>query len=547
MQKPANPIRALVAAACASSMLVAPVAWAASTGGAAAPGSTVATSVTGATAPTPTKPASTLAKPTTLARPTTPARPTTAAAPAKPATKPTEASSGSTARKATPAVAPVLTGAKCVSLCASSLSVHAGGTIVLHGRHFVAGSTVVVFPRQSVGGRKGLFTGVVMRSSRQGFVVTVPASAHTGHIVLRGSTGLRSVSFGPVKVLPPVPVALQSAVPPSGTAFDGNGMWIWYMTKSDAGSVPAIAAQAKAAGITTLFIKSSDGSDNYWPQFTAALVAQFHALGLKVCGWQYVYGTHPAGEAQLGAQAVAAGADCLVIDAESEYAGKYASAQTYMQTLRAAVGPTYPIGLASFPYVDYHESIPYSVFLGPGGAQFNTPQLYWHTIGTTADAAFAHTYHENRIYARPIMPLGETYGGTPPTEMTRFRQLSAAYGASGLSWWDWQETTTAGWASLDQPLAAPLPTAPITVDASLPVFSQGSKGDQIVWMQEHLAAVEPTTPTTGIFDAATTAALEAFQTARGIPPSGTTDIPTWAALLGLTPVPVDWTTAAAPA
>jgi len=424
---------------------------------------------------------------------------------------------------------------------------HAGGLLVLHGRHFIAGGTVVVFPRQPQGARTGLFTGVVMRSTSRGFVVTVPASAHSGHISLRGPTGLRSQTFGPVRILPPIPVALQSRVPPSGTAFDGNGMWIWYMSKSDAGDVPTIAAKAKAAGITTLFIKSSDGSTNYWAQFTAPLVAGFHALGLRVCAWQYVYGTHPDGEAQLGAQAVAAGADCLVIDAESEYAGKYAAAQTYMQTLRAAVGPTYPIGLASFPYVELHAAIPYSVFLGPGGAQFNTPQLYWHAIGTTTDTAFAHTYHENRIYARAIMPLGQTYGGTPPAEMTRFRQLAAAYGASGLSWWDWQETTPAGWAALDLPPGPPLPTAPIVVDTSLPLFAQGAKpGDQIVWMQEHLASAVPTTPTTGIFDAATTAALQAFQTATGIPPSGTTDLQTWAALLTLKPVAVDWTTAARP-
>ncbi|HEX3873097.1 MAG TPA: peptidoglycan-binding protein [Solirubrobacteraceae bacterium] len=533
MPMPVNPTRALVLAACAFALLVAPNAGAAATGGAVAPGGTPATVPTTTVDPATTTPATTATpKPTTTPKATTPA-----AAP-----------KATTPRKVSPPqVAPVVTGAKCLTLCGGSLTVHAGGVIVLHGHHFVRGATVVMFPRQPQGGRKGLTTGVVMRLSPQGFVVTVPATAHSGHIVVRGPTGLRSRPYGPVKVLGPIPVALQSTVaPPSGTAFDGNGMWIWYMTKSDAGNVPAIAAQAKAAGITTVFVKSSDGSTNYWPQFTAGLVSQFHSLGLRVCAWQYVYGTHPAAEAQLGAQAVAAGADCLVIDAESEYEGKYAAAQTYIQTLRAAVGPNYPIGLASFPYVDYHESLPYSVFLGPGGAQFNTPQLYWHTIGTTPDAAFAHTYHENRVYARPIMPLGETYGGTPPAEMTRFRQLSAAYGASGLSWWDWQDTTTAGWAALDTPLAAPLPTAPIVVDTSLPVFSQGAKGDQIVWMQEHLAAAEPTTPTTGIFNAATTAALEAFQTAKGIPPSGTTDIPTWAALLQETPVAVDWTAAATP-
>ena len=32
--------------------------------------------------------------------------------------------------------------------------------------------------------------------------------------------------------------------------------------------------------------------------------------------------------------------------------------------------------------------------------------------------------------------------------MVRFRQLSLAYGAGGISWWDWQEATGAGWQAL---------------------------------------------------------------------------------------------------
>ena len=140
-------------------------------------------------------------------------------------------------------------------------------------------------------------------------------------------------------------------------------------------------------------------------------MAELHANGLKVCAWQYVYGTNPAGEAELGAQAVATGADCLVIDAEAEYEGHYAAAQTYIDDLRAKVGPTYPLGLASFPYVSYHPSFPYSVFLGPNGAQYNAPQMYWKDIGNSVDTVYANTYIANRIYGRPMFPLGQTYGG----------------------------------------------------------------------------------------------------------------------------------------
>ena len=73
-----------------------------------------------------------------------------------------------------------------------------------------------------------------------------------------------------------------------------------------------------------------------------------------------------------------------------------------MSNLRSRIGQDYPVALASFPYVDYHPALPFSVFLGPGGAQYNVPQLYWKDIGTTVDNGFIHTWVWNRIYQRPI-------------------------------------------------------------------------------------------------------------------------------------------------
>ena len=131
------------------------------------------------------------------------------------------------------------------------------------------------------------------------------------------------------------------------------------------------------------------------PTFVQALKAQ--GLQRRAPGSSSTATTPPA-RPRLGADAVAAGADCLVIDAESQYEGKYAAAQQYVAALRAAVGPAYPIGLTSFPYVDYHPRLPYSVFLGPGGAQANLPQVYWKDIGGTVDAVSARTLANNRIY-----------------------------------------------------------------------------------------------------------------------------------------------------
>jgi peptidoglycan hydrolase-like protein with peptidoglycan-binding domain len=379
-----------------------------------------------------------------------------------------------------------------------------------------------------------------------GLIATVPGNAHSGRIMVLLGGGRYTSSYGPIAVVahalhPPAhprELSLGGSGAVHGTAFEGQGMWIWYLSHSDGGNIASLVAQAHAAGVTTVLVKSSDGSTNYWEQFSPQLVQELHASGLKVCAWQYVYGSSPAGEAELGARAVAGGADCLVIDAESEYEGRYAAAQTYIADLRAKIGAAYPLGLASFPYVSYHPTFPYSVFLGPGGAQYNLPQMYWKDIGTSVDTVYANTYIANRIYGRPVFPLGQTYGGVSAADLLRFREEAVDYGASGLSFWDWQETSASGWSALAAPLA---PLASVTPNASYPALGQGSKGDEVLWMQEHLASAVPAQVTTGEFGAQTTANLDAFQTAHGIPASGLTDAATWQALLALPPVPVDWT------
>ncbi len=422
--------------------------------------------------------------------------------------------------------------------------VSAHGTLLMSGPGLKP-NMVVGFPR-SGGARISSRSPVSrLRHTSLGLLITVPAGAHSGHIMVLLSHGRHTSSYGPIYVYrhalhpPPKPVpAITGGTTPGGSGFEGQGMWIWYVGQSSGGSVAAIVAQAHAAGVTTVFVKSSDGPSNYWSQFSPQLVAELHANGLKACAWQYVYGTNPVGEAALGAQAAANGADCLVIDAEAEYEGRYGSAQRYIAELRAKVGPNYPVGLASFPYVSYHPSLPFSVFLGPNGAQFNAPQMYWKAIGTSVDTVYANTYIANRIYARPIYPLGQTYGGVSSADLLRFREEAVDYGAGGWSFWDWQETSAGGWAALAAPLQ---PLTTVTPNTSYPELHSGSKGDQVLWLQEHLASAIPTQETTGVFGSQTTANLASFQTAHGIPASGVADAATWTALLALPPVAVDWT------
>jgi hypothetical protein len=437
--------------------------------------------------------------------------------------------------------APKLAGVRCVpataKACTSGVAVRIGRQVQLRGTGLKLGLRVTFrWPAGAIATK--------LHRGNAGWVARVPAGVRPGMVAVtvRDAAGRRSNRLR-VRVLPepvkvPAPASGGNGAVPS--AFRGNGMWVWQLEKTAGGDVDAIAARAAAAQVSTVFVKAGDGA-RPWAQFSPLLVGALHQRGLRACAWQFVYGADPAGEAAVAAAAIAAGADCFVIDAETQYEGRYAAAQRYMTALRGAAGPSYPIGLTSFPYVDYHPNLPFSVFLGPGGAQVNLPQVYWKDIGGTVDAVSAHTLAHNRIYGAPIAPLGQTYQSPSADDVRRFRQVWAAYGSAGLSWWSWQATPEPTWAVLGEPPPAPAAVA----DPGWPALGKGAKGDQVLWLQQHLTQTYPEVTATARFDAATIAAVQALQTARGLPVTGTTDTATWAAALALPFQAVDWTATAA--
>ncbi|HEX7060297.1 MAG TPA: peptidoglycan-binding domain-containing protein [Solirubrobacterales bacterium] len=327
--------------------------------------------------------------------------------------------------------------------------------------------------------------------------------------------------------------------PEADSPFDRHGMWIWYVDRSDGGDPARIVARAERHGIGAVYVKAGDAG-HVWSQFSRSLVGALHQGGLDVCAWQFVYGDRPVAEAQVGAGAVAKGADCLIIDAEGQYEGKYAAADRYIRALRARIGPDFPLSLAGFPYVDYHPAFPYSVFFGPGGATHNQPQMYWKTIGTSVRAVFEHTYLFNRLWNHPIHPIGQTYERPGPKSLRRFRRFAASYGGA-VSWWDWQETSGREWGALGADIAGPLVGyRPIV---SNPILTRGSRGDLVVWAQTHLVGAGQRLPITGVFGRLTRAAVRSFQESRGLPVNGKVDDPTWSSLLDVPPVRPSWAAA----
>ena len=436
---------------------------------------------------------------------------------------------------------PRLTGLRCMPAsaksCRNGVRVTVGRQLQVRGRGLRRGMRV------SFRWPKGALASRLVRN-RSGYTVRVPAGTALGKIAVTVTdrAGRRSNKRHiRVIAIAPLPNAAATRAGALPAAFAGNGMWIWYVDRSDGGNPDAIALRARTAGMSTVFVKSADGG-TVWQQFTPQLVADLRARGLRVCAWQFVYGADPLAEAQAAVASVAAGADCFVIDAETAYEGRYAAAQRYMTALRAAVGPSYPLGFTSFPYVDYHPRLPYSVFLGPGGAQANMPQVYWKAIGGSVDAVSAKTVANNRIYGTPMAPLGQSYDAPTAADLRRFRAVWSGYGAAGLSWWSWQASTQETWTVLSEPAPAPA----LLPDPGWPALRTGSSGDQVIWLQQHLASADPAVALDGRFTPATEGALKAFQSARGLPPTGTTDAATWQALLTVPLRPVDWT-AVAPA
>ena len=340
----------------------------------------------------------------------------------------------------------------------------------------------------------------------------------------------------------------DAGVPLPGTTVPGTlpepvrgvGQWIWELGRSER-SLTAIVDRARRNGVRTVFIKSGDGR-SYWSQFDRA-VGPLRAAGLRVCGWQYVRGRAPEAEAAVAARAVAAGADCFVIDAEGEFEtlpGRYARAARYMRALRARVGSAYPVGLTSFAYVDLHGAFPYSAFLGGvDGASFTMPQVYWRAFRRSPAVALERTLRWNRIYGVAIAPIGGTYLGEPVSQIRMFRCLAQSAGVEGTSWWSWQHTRGWQWGALGRPLACG--QAAMNVVTRYPVIGPRARGDAVRRLQALLRVGDTSVPLNGAFGPRTSAALSAYRSMRGLPQGASTDDGTWADLLataGSAPTPV---------
>jgi peptidoglycan hydrolase-like protein with peptidoglycan-binding domain len=324
-------------------------------------------------------------------------------------------------------------------------------------------------------------------------------------------------------------LAAPAAAAAPVSALRAPSLWLAH-----AGDPAAIAASAEQAGVRTLLVKAADGVTPE-PQFTPALVSALRASGLTVCGWTFAYGAEPAGEAAAAVAAVRAGAQCLVVDAEGSYDSRYGPAQAFVRALRGALGRAFPIALAGQAETFEHPKFPYSVFLGPGAFQLDMPQIYWRDLGLTVPAAYRVATAQNTLYGRPIVPVGQLYGGVGVPEVGQFAALALEYGFRGASFFDLESAEPA---QLEAVVPHAVPA--IRLAARAATVRPGADGDAVLWAQELLDGAGARLPIGGFFGAQTASAVTRFQAHHRLRRSGVLDATTWRALLRAHPRVPSW-------
>jgi len=256
--------------------------------------------------------------------------------------------------------------------------------------------------------------------------------------------------------------------------IQAKGMWIWKLWTANNGDLNAAISKLKSIGVTWVVVKMGDSDSFYngsgkslnsWASAYGGMdsvVSTFHKNGIKMLGYQYVYGVPQYGngisEADVANMILSvSGIDGLVVDAEIQYdtlSTRVAAAQSYMDSI-VAHHPSSFVALTSWARVASHSTFPWVTFLSR--LSLNMPQTYWAARPTTPATELTRMSSDFTSYtqtwvnqgnsgaSKPIFPLGQAeYFGysndVQPGDIANFCSLSrSTYGYQGVSLWEYTE------------------------------------------------------------------------------------------------------------
>ena len=341
-------------------------------------------------------------------------------------------------------------------------------------------------------------------------------------------------------VLPAIPPAAGGPAVPSirGALPSGKGMWIWLPERAEGGNPHAIVARARAVGLTHVYVRTgSSRSGFHAAAFLDQLLPVAHAAGIRVYGWDFPYFDNVDDDVRRATVAVthlAPGGhriDGFTADIETHGEGVNITPQNalaYGDRLRRTVGEAYPLiavvprpnpALVTYPFPEVVAAF-----------DAISPMVYW--MGRDPGNDVAGAIRALSVFKKPVIPVGQTYDGQaeggPPgvprrEAIIRFMQVADEMGATAVSFWSWQHADQQAWDAVRDAGEFTLPVAPQTLGAGQIRNYQALLGS--------LGFPGPFLPRTGIWDAATIAAVVAYQKAANLQPTGFIDEPTKAAML----------------
>jgi hypothetical protein len=272
-----------------------------------------------------------------------------------------------------------------------------------------------------------------------------------------------------------VPAAGGAAVradAPAAAVYGGLGSWLDIFAGTPWSQPAALVARARAEGVRTLYLQTSNYSqaaDVVRPAALGRFVDAAHAAGLKVVAWYLPGFAQPALDTRRALAAIrfrsASGQrfDGFALDIEASIVPnvtlRNARLLSLARRLRAAVPPTYPLGaIVPSPvgmrrHPRYWPDFPFAALARTFDAFL--PMAYFSYYAHTQQTAYGYARDVVRLIRAGtgrsdelIHMIGGSSSAIPAPALAGFVRAVSDCGAQGISLYAFPQTSAADWSLL---------------------------------------------------------------------------------------------------